>query len=147
MKHWIVMFRPETYEAAQEHGLMGALYRMRRRFSAIEEGDKFVAYISRKRILDAHGEVTGDAFHEVSNTPEGWGFYTERAPIRFDQTGAGVDARELLWGLTVASEGIKTTPTNLIFCKGGFMEIPEDDYVWLRDVLAGKTPATPVRDG
>jgi hypothetical protein len=69
-----------------------------------------------------------------------------RARIRFERTGAGIDARELLWGLSVCSEGIKTEPTNLLFCKGGFMEIPESDYTWLCDVMAGRAPSTAKRD-
>ena len=145
MKHWIVMFRPETYAAAREHEIMAVLHNHRRRFAEIAPGDRFVAYISRQRLLDAHGEVTGEPYQELSDVPQGWTRYTERAAIRFDQTGAGIDARELLWGLSVCDEGIKTEPTNLLFCKGGFMEIPESDYQWLRDVMAGKAPVSAKR--
>ncbi len=45
--------------------------------------------------------------------------------------------RELLWGLSVCDEGSKTAPTNLLFCKGGFVQIPKADYDWLRDVIPG----------
>ncbi len=117
---------------------MAVLNQHRRRFAEVAPGDRFVAYISRERLLDAHGEVVGEPFQDVADEPKGWIRYTERARIRFDQTAAGIDARELLWGLTVCSEGIKTEPTNLLFCKGGFMEIPESDYQWLRDVMAGR---------
>lgn len=141
-RRWIVMFRPETYAAAREHGLMGVLNMHRRRFADLRAGDSFVAYISRDRVLDAHGEVVGEHFQEVSDTPTGWNRYTERARIRFDQVGARVDARELLWGLSACNESLKTEPTNLLLCKGGFMEIPEDDYLWLRRMLAGEAPAT-----
>jgi hypothetical protein len=142
---WIVMFRPETYAAAREHGLMGVLSVHRRRFLDLRSGDRFVAYISRERVLDAHGQVVGEPFREVAETPTGWNRYTERARIRFDQVGARVDARELLWGLSVCDASLKTEPTNLLLCKGGFMEIPEDDYLWLRRMLAGEAPATPRR--
>lgn len=145
MKHWIVMFRPETYAAAREHGIMAVLHNHRRRFAEVAPGDRFVAYISRQRVLDAHGEVTGEPFQEVSDVPAGWSRYTERAPIRFEQTGADIDARELLWGLSVCDEGIKTEPTNLLFCKGGFMEISKADYDWLRKVMDGKAPASAKR--
>jgi len=141
VKYWIVMFRPETYAAAREHGLMGVLNMHHRRFADFAPGDRFVAYISRERLLDAHGEVTSEPFQEVAQEPKGWIRYTERARIRFDQTGAGIDARELLWGLSVFGDGLKTAPANLLFCKGGFMEITESDYGWLLDVLAGKLPA------
>ena len=147
VKHWIVMFRPETYAAAQAHGMMAVLHSHRRRFAEVAVGDRFVAYISRQRVLDAHGEVVSEPFEEVAQEPKGWIRYTERARVRFDQTGAAIDARELLWGLSVCGEGIKTEPTNLLFCKGGFMEIPKDDYDWLRDVMAGRASPTPARNG
>jgi hypothetical protein len=145
MKHWIVMFRPETYAAAQEHGLMAVLNQHRRRFAEVAPGDRFVAYISRQRLLDAHGEVVGAPFQEISEVPVGWVRYTERAKVRFDQTKAGIDARELLWGLSFVDDKIKTEPTNLLLVKGGFMEIPESDYQWLRDVMAGKAPISAQR--
>lgn len=136
MRYWIVMFRPETYAAAREHGLMAVLNNHRRRFGELRPGDRFVAYISRERVLDAHGEVTSSPFQEVASVPEGWVRYTERVKVRFDETGAGVDARDLLWGLSFCDASMKTEPTNLLFCKGGFMEITEEDYLWLRRVLA-----------
>jgi hypothetical protein len=145
MSFWLVMFRPETYASAQKYGMMGVLHNHRRRFAGVAPGDRFVAYISRDRLLDAHGEVVGDPYQEVADEPPGWGRYTERALIRFDQTGAAIDARELLWGLAVCNEGIKTEPTNLLFCRGGFMEIPKADYDWLRDVLAGQAPVSAKR--
>jgi len=126
---------------------MAVLHNHRRRFAEVAPGDRFVAYISRQRVLDAHGEVIGEPFQEVSDVPAGWIRYTERVRIRFDQTGAGNDARELLWGLSVCDEGIKTEPTNLLFCKGGFMEIPGSDYQWLRDVMDGKAPVSAKREG
>src|SRR4051812_32436320 len=101
MKHWIVMFRPETYAAAREHGLMGVLNMHRRRFAEIRPGDRIVAYVSRDRVLDAHGEIVGEPYQEVAEVPLGWVRYTERAAIRFDATGARIDARALLWGLAV----------------------------------------------
>lgn len=146
MTHWILMFRPETYAAAKEHGMIGVLNMHRRRFLDVAAGDRFVAYISRDRILDAYGEIVSGPFQEVSEVPSGWRRYTERARVRFDETGAHIDARELLWGLSVFSGGIKTTPWNLLMCKGGFMEIPAKDYHWLRDVVADRVPQRPAPD-
>jgi hypothetical protein len=138
VRHWLVMFRPETYVLAQAHGLMAVLHQHRRRFADVAAGDRFVAYISRQRVLDAHGEVTGDPYQDVADVPEGWRRYTERAPVRFDRTGGGVDAKRLLWGLSVCEAGIKTDPANLLFCLGGFMEVPEEDYRWLVEVVEGR---------
>ena len=146
VRHWILMFRPETYAAARQHGLMAVLHNHRRRFGEVQSGDRFVAYVSRQRILDAHGEIVGEPFQEVSDVPVGWTRYTERARIRFDETDAGIDAKELLWGLSICCEGIKTAPTNLLLCKGGFMEISEADYNWLRAVLRGEAPPDPRRE-
>ena len=147
MKHWIVMFRPETYAAAQEYGMMGVRHNHRRRFAAVAEGDRFVAYISRQRLLDAHGVVTSDGFEQVAEEPPGWDRYTQRARVRFEETGFEIDAREVLWGLSVWGDSMTTLPTNMLFCKGGFMEIAVSDYKWLRAVLRGDAPATAKRDG
>ena len=147
MKNWIVMFRPETYAVAQEFGMMAVRHSHRRRFAAVSAGDRFVAYISRQQLLDAHGVVVSDAFEEVSEVPAGWSRYTQRARVRFEQTGVGIDARELLWGLTVWGDTLKTQPTNMLFCKGGFMEIPDRDYDWLRSVLRGDAPVAVKQEG
>lgn len=135
MKYWLVMFRPETYAAAREYGLMAVLNNHRKRFAEVRPGDRFVAYVSRERVLDAHGEITGEPFQEVSDLPPGWNRYTERARIRFDATGKQQDGRVALWGLSICSQGIKTEPTNLLLVRGGFLEIPREDYEWLRRVL------------
>jgi hypothetical protein len=129
------MFRPETYAAAREHGLMAVLNMHRTRFSELRPGDRFVAYVSRERVLDAHGEVLGEPYQEAAEVPPGWDRYTERVKVRFDQTGQRRDGRLALWGLAVVAAGIKTEPTNLLLVKGGFLKIPEDDYSWLRRVL------------
>jgi len=146
VKHWIIMLKPDTYATAKEHGLIGVLHQNRRRFAALSLGDRFIAYVSRERVLDSHGVIESAPFEEVSNVPAGWEFYTQRARVRFEDAGAGIDGKEVLWGLSVCQEGINTSPSNLLFCKGGFMEIPENDYEWLRAVLRGDAPATAKRD-
>lgn len=147
MKNWMVMFRPETYELAQQYGMMAVRHDYRRRFAEVKSGDRFIAYVSRKQLLDAHGVVTSDAFEQVAEEPPGWIRYTERARIRFDEVGAGVDARGLLGRLSVWGDTLKTQPTNMLFLKGGFMEIPDQDYDWLRAVLRGEAPAVAKREG
>ena len=143
MTHWLLMFRPETYEKVKEHGLIGVNGNHGKRIQLLRPGDKFVAYVSRKRVLDAHGEITSESF--VDDAPvfgEGT-FYPYRARVRFDGTGAAVDAKELLWGLKEFEEGAKTTPSNLLLCRGGFMAITEGDYRWLREELAGGGALSP----
>lgn len=106
-----------------------------RRFSELRPGDRFIAYVSRERVLAAHGEVLGEPYQEATEVPAGWVRYTERVKVRFEQSGQRRDGRLALWGLSMVATGIKTEPTNVLLLKGGFLNIPEDDYNWLRRVL------------
>jgi hypothetical protein len=137
VRYWIVMFRPETHAEAVQHGLIGVQFAHRKRFSELKPGDKFVAYLSRVRKLDGYGEISSEPFEEVSEVPDGWRFYVERCRVRFDQTSAGVDASELLWGLSAFAKGLNTSPANYLFCKGGFLEVTAEDFDWLSKVLDG----------
>lgn len=134
MRHWLLMFRPETYEIAQKHGLFGVLYMHRKRFNQIHEGDKFISYISRKRLIDGHGTVESSVFEDPSPIGAGWNVYPLRAKARFEQVGAARDGKLALWGLSMCQK-IKTEPTNYLLCMGGFAEIPVEDYEWLRRVV------------
>ena len=137
MRHWILMFKPDTYKVVQKAGVVGVLTNHEKRFSVIAPGDRFITYVSRDRILDGHGEVLSEPFLDVSAIGKGWEYYPYRARVRLDQVGAARDARELLWGISVFQGGIRTSPGNLLFCKGGFMEITEADYSWASSVLDG----------
>jgi hypothetical protein len=138
VNHWVLMFRPETYEKVKEHGLIGVTSQHHKRIEAIAPGDKFVAYISRERILDGRGEFTTASF--IDTTPV-FGVredYPCRARVRFDQMGAKRDGKDALWGLSEFAEGIpKTSPSNMLFCRGGFMKITPEDYGYLCQVLDG----------
>lgn len=135
MRHWLFLFRPKTYEDVKRLGLVGVRYDHRRRFADISEGDKFVAYISRERVLDGEGRVTGAGVADPAPVAAGWEGYPLRAPVAFTSTGHRRDGKRLLWGLSECQRGIKTEPTNLLFCRGGFMEIPQEDFEWLVRVL------------
>jgi len=137
MRYWILMFKPETYKVVQEHGTIGVLANHGRRFADLAAGDRFITYVSRDRVLDGHGEVLSEPFDDTTAIGAGWGFYPHRARVRLDQTGCARDAKELLWGLSPFQGGIRTSPGNLLFCRGGFMEITEQDYKWARSVLDG----------
>lgn len=138
MKHWLFLFRPETYQQVQEGHLVGVRDAHRKRFSELAPGDKFVSYISRKRVLDSHGEIAGEPYTSTDLIFPGWQFYTHRCKVEFLETGKQIDARELLWGLSVFDENMKTNPANYLFLKGGFLEITPEDYAWLRKVLSGE---------
>ncbi len=146
MKHWIVMFKPETYEVVKDKGVIGVHDMHRRRFQELSPGDKFVAYVSRQMVLDAHGEVMSEPFLDVEPI---WGrrqLYPNRARVRFDFTGGAQPGKEALWGLSACSDTekpMRTSPQNLINCKGGFMEITEADYRWLVEVVEGRWEGWP----
>jgi hypothetical protein len=135
MRYWILMFRPETYEVARKHGLFGVLSSHQTRFNLIAEGDRFITYISRERLLDGHGIVTSAPYVDDEKIAPKWEFYPIRARARFEAIGCARDAKKALWGLSMCDQPMKTEPTNYLFCMGGFMEIPQHDYEWLRQVM------------
>ena len=66
MNHWILMFRPETYENVKAHETIGVTGTHHKRIAEIQPGDRFVTYVSRKRLLDGHGRFTGSAFADTT---------------------------------------------------------------------------------
>jgi hypothetical protein len=138
MNHWLVMFRPETYAKVREHGMIGVNGAQEKRIRDIAEGDTFVVYVSRDRLLDGHGVFTSTAFADTTPVFGSADVYPYRARVRFEQSGARKDARDLLWGLEEFAAGnIRTTPANMLFCRGGFMRITAKDHAWLSSVLDG----------
>lgn len=131
MRHWIMMFRPETYELVKRHETIAVNPQHGPRFfREIADGDRFVIYVSHRRVIDGHGEIIGEPFVDTAPIFGEERDYPHRCKVRFQQTGAAVDASgDVLWGLA-PFEGMemKTTPTNYIFLKGGFLEISERDY-------------------
>jgi hypothetical protein len=138
MNHWILMFRPETYEKVKEHGLIGVNSNQYKRIEAIASGDKFVAYVSRLGLLDGRGTFTSSAFLDVTPVFGKTEIYPYRARVHFELTGAKKEGREMLWGISeFANGGLKTSPANMLFCRGGFMKITAEDYAFLSRVLDG----------
>lgn len=135
MRYWLLMFRPETYQDAQRVGLIGVRREHARRFAALACGDQFVAYVSREQRLDGHGTITGPGVLDPTPVLPAWSGYVLRAPVSFVSTGYRRDGRRALWGLDECQRDLNTQPTNLLFCRGGFMEITLRDYEWLRRVL------------
>lgn len=144
MNYWILMFRPETYELVKRHQTIGVLEAQQRRFSQMKSGDRFVAYVSRERLLDGHGELTSDPFIETTPIFGAGQVYPRRCRVKFLETGGAKDAREILWGLSKFQEmPMKTTPTNYLKCYGGFMELTKKDYDWLLEVIRGTWSPVP----
>jgi hypothetical protein len=138
VNHWVLMFRPATYQKVKEHSLIGVTSQHYKRIEAIAPGDKFVVYVSQQRILDGRGEFTSASFIDTTAVFGVREDYPCRARVRFDQTGANRDGKDALWGLAEFAQGTsKTTPSNMLFCRGGFMKITPEDYDYLCQVLEG----------
>lgn len=148
MAHWLLMFRPETWTKVQEHGLIGVNGNQHKRIAQIAAGDTFVAYVSRERILDGAGVFTSAAFTDLTPVFGVREVYPYRARVRFDTVGAKRDAKVALWGLDEFANGAKTTPSNMLLCRGGFMRITPADREYLLNVLDGtwRSP-TPLLNG
>jgi len=142
LKNWLVMFKPDTYEVVKDKGIIGVLYQHRKRFGQLSEGDRFVAYVSRDRVVDGYGTLTSDPYEDVTPVWATFERYPERCQVSFEQAGARKDAKELLWHLECWPDPMKTSPSNYLFCKGGFLEISDDDYELLVGVLHGAPPPT-----
>jgi hypothetical protein len=129
MNHWLLMFRPDTYEKVKQHGLIGVTSNHAKRILDIREGDRFVAYVSRKQLIDGYGVFTSTAFADTTPVFGVSEIYPYRARVRFERSGAEKDARVLLWGLAEFANGEpKTSPANMLLCRGGFMRITPEDY-------------------
>jgi len=51
-----------------------------------------------------------------------------RCNVAFEKKGGNRDAKTLLWHLGCWPEPIKTSPAKCLFCKGGFLEISDEDW-------------------
>lgn len=143
MAFWLFMFRPDTYEQVKHHGTVGVRDDAARRFAKVRAGDRFVAYVSRLKLLDGYGEVTSDPFEDDRMIFSAEQVYRHRCKVRFDAEGAAVLAGDTLWGLETFSTLQTTSPTNLLFCKGGFIEITAVDYDDLVKMIVGREAGWP----
>lgn len=138
MTHWLLMFKPDTYEIVKERGVIGVLHTHRRRFAHLAEGDCFVAYVSRRQVLDGHGTIVGRPFQEVEKLWPGAELYPERCRVAFERVGAAVPGADLLWELDAwnsRGKPLTTQPWNMLYCYGGFMEVPETDYARMVEAM------------
>lgn len=139
LRHWLLMFRPETYELVKTHLTIGVLAKDCERFSKLRLGDRVIVYVSRARILDAYGRVASGPF--TASDPifgDKSGRYVHRARIQLDLTGLARDGKKLLYGVSVFEKGLTTTPANALLCSGGFVEITAADYDWLVGCMEGR---------
>lgn len=140
MANWLLMFRPDTYATVKDRGVIGVLHQHRTRFASLSAGDRFVAYISRSRLVDGHGRLAGDPYVDVEPIWSTREHYPQRCEVAFDRTGAAMDATTLLWHLDCWPNPMKTTPSNYLFCKGGFLQISDHDRDFLIEIIEGRRP-------
>lgn len=131
MRHWLFMFRPDTYAIVTKQGVVGIRHEHRRRFAGIAKGDRFVALVSKKGLLDGHGSVASDPFEDEAPTFGPDVDYPHRCRVAFAKVGAALPVGTHLWDLDAwksRPKGVPDHPANILFCYGGFMEIPASDY-------------------
>ena len=138
MKHWLMMFRPETYGDVQTHGTIGVRITARKLLKNLSKGDPFVAYLSRVQQVDGVGKVVGEAF--VDDTPifSGNKVYEHRCKVTFTESGFAQRVADTLWSLSCFPKEMRTTPSNYIYCKGGIIEITKADFDLLVRVMRGE---------
>lgn len=142
MNYWVFTFRPEMFDIVVARGVLGVNSQHESRFFQLAQGDRFVAYLSKKQQLAGHGELTSEPFVDDSNVFGPDVHYPYRCGVRVNTENEPRDARELLWGLSeFDGREMKTTPANYLFLKGGFLRVSERDYLWLKEVLEGKVPS------
>lgn len=135
MRYWLFMFRPDTYDQVKKHTTVGVRDGVQKRFSELRPKDKFVSYVSRVQDLDGYGEIVGVPFVENTLIFSKEKVYQHRCKVKFVKTNANVFAGDILWFLETFDGLFKTSPSNMIFCKGGFIEITEKDYRTLTELI------------
>ena len=135
MRNWLFAFRPDTYEQVKHHGTIGVLKNHRRRFAELSPGDRFVVYLTQKRVFDGHGFVEGSPFEDEEPIFGEGQVYPHRCRVRFQETGAARPSGDELWFLEAFRDLENTEPTNVLFCRGGFVDISDADYDRLRALL------------
>jgi len=138
VRHWLIMFRPETYQTVRDHSVIGVRMDHRKRFALISSGDLFVAYISRRGLLDGYGRIVGNIREDDTPLFGADTSYPLRCDVEFDRANLATPVGELLWHLdqwNQMGKELRTHPANMLFCYGGFMEIQPSDYRHLRSAM------------
>ncbi len=135
MKHWILLFTPETYELVKKHSTIGVRSNVWKSFSEnMKPGDRFIGYISKKMQFDCVGTITGDATFEETMLFHDQKWFPCRRRVKFEKTGLAKPSGDLFHGVAPFNEA-NTGPGNYLMCKGGFVEVSKNDYDWLSGKL------------
>ncbi len=137
MKHWTILFTPETYEMVKKHSMIGVRANVWKTFSEnMEVGDRFVIYVSKKMIFDGHGSISGKATFEETKVFHEDKWFPCRRKVKFEKTGLAHPSGDLFHGIPPFNE-VNTGPGNYLMCKGGFVEISKKDFEWLMKEIGG----------
>lgn len=131
MKHWLILFTPETYEVVKAKSLIGVRSNAWKAFSEkMKTGDRFISYISKEMTFDGFGIISGDATFEGTNFFHEDKWFPCRRKVRFEKNGLAKPSGDLFFGVAPFNE-VGTSPGNYLMCKGGFVEISKKDFDWL----------------
>lgn len=137
MKHWIILFTPETYEVVKAKSLIGVRANVWKSFSEnMKVGDRFIAYVSKKMTFDGFGAITGEATFEEDKPFHEDKWFPCRRKVKFEKTSLDKSSRDLFQGIAPFNEA-NTGPGNYMMCKGGFVEISKKDFDWLFAKIIG----------
>ncbi len=131
MKHWIILFTPETYEVVKAKALIGVRSNVWKSFSEnMQAGDRFITYISKKMAFDGFGTITGEATFEETKVFHDEHWFPCRRKVKFEKVGLNKPSGDLFHGVAPFNEA-NTGPGNYLMCKGGFVEVSKKDFDWL----------------
>ena len=135
MKHWVLLFTPETYELVKKLSTIGVRSNVWKSFSEnMKPGDRFIGYVSKKMIFDCVGTISGDAAFEETMLFHYQKWFPCRRKVKFEKTGMAKPSGDLFNAVSPFNEA-NTGPGNYLMCKGGFVEIPKKDFNWLSGKL------------
>lgn len=131
MKHWVLVFSPDTYDVVKQKLVVGVRHHFRKSFSEkIQEGDRFITYISKKIMFDGFGSFRSEAYFDETPIFHEEKIFPFRRKIDFEVTDLKKRCGELFWGIEPFNR-INTSPGNWLMCCGGFVEISAKDFNWL----------------
>ncbi|MDP2364157.1 MAG: hypothetical protein Q8M94_10350 [Ignavibacteria bacterium] len=131
MKHWIILFTPETFEAVKRLHTIGVRGNVWKSFSEkMGKGDRFIGYISKKMLFDSFGVIDSEPIYEEKAVFPGDKLFPCRRKVKFEKINLNKPSGNLFSGIAPFNE-VPTGPGNYLMVKGGFVEISEKDFNWL----------------
>ena len=128
MRYWIFVYTPESYADVCKHGITRVGKRgLKTLTEVVKEGDSVIAYISKQKIFDGYGKITGQTVVQSKDESQQ---YPWSRKIEIEKKNLKKPVGDLFWGLDEFNT-CDTTPGNLLTLKGGMIEIRKDEFEWL----------------